>query len=187
MDFDVTPALNLPPPGTISLADAQASFRDAVYDKGGDCPCCGKYAKVYIRSANGAMMLCLWALSRAAAREPEREWHHVRAIDSELAIRKIQCHWSSGWGAGLAKWGLILQKPGKGKGGKSRTSGFWKMSPAGIKFLAGESRIPKEVHSYGNDTVGWSEERVTFEEALDDKFNYEKLMSLSVWTEEQAA
>ena len=177
LDFNTAPTLKLPDPGEISLAAAQAPFKEALFADGADCPCCGKFAKVYVRRANSSMMLCLWALSRASVREPSVEWHHVQAIDAALAFRKKPLHWSSGWGAGLAKWGLVEEKPGQGE--NSRTSGYWKMAQIGKDFLAGTAIIPREIHIYANETIGFSGERVSFEDALSEKFDYRKLMSLT--------
>jgi len=147
--------------------------RDRVFanlDNGSFCPCCGQFCKLYKRKLNSGMSAALiWIVRRY---ERERDWINVPRDAPRFVLRTKE------YGT-TRHWGLLMQKPHdpEDDDGQTKTSGLWKPTEKGIRFVHNRISIPKRVHLYNNQVLGWSEERITIEEALGSPFNYAELMS----------
>jgi len=137
-------------------------------DKGVHCPCCGQHAKIYKRPVSGNMALVLIALYRQG-----RDWIHLedtpRPDDAtKEAISKRE------W-AKMAYWGLIEQKEVTST--KTKNSGVWRITEAGIDFVLGRSSIQKYAIIYAAQLLGFKGKQVTIDDALGEKFDYVELMT----------
>ena len=103
------------------------------------CPCCEKiYNQLYRRRIYGAMVQGLIRLMHGA----NGGIHHSSVGDF----------------AKLEHWGLVSHDEDMGK---------YRITPAGIEFAMGKSRVPKYVYLRNNVLVGTSEETVDIKEAMD--------------------
>lgn len=153
----------------MTLEEAKTYLRENVED-GAKCPCCGQLAKVYKRAITGSSAAWLCSLYRAA---PDGRFVHVSNIDhgqpSEIG----------GDAAKLSYWGLIEEMPKDPLDTKKRTSGFWRITSLGIKFVRGDATVPKHVRLYDGRLLGFvdADNRVTIRQALGTKFDYARLMA----------
>lgn len=147
-----------------TLAEAKQWLRDRV-DDGAECPCCEQFAKVYKRKLNSTMARgLLWLYKQG---------------DGWVEANRTAPHWlvsKGGTFATLSHWGLIEEQPGTG--GAKRTSGVWRITPAGKVFASGAGMTPARVRLYAGRVLGFSSEQTTIREALGKRFNYDELMQL---------
>ena len=149
----------------ISVSAAKARIMDKAKHKGGDCPVCGQFVKVYKRTINASMAA---QLIRAQRRYGGNETFHIKdLIEGE------------GGGADFAKlryWGLIVEIENTNP--KKKNSGRWKVTNEGLAFILGYSQIPKYALIYNGRFLEFDgDETITIQDALGNKFNYQELMS----------
>ena len=96
------------------------------------------------------------------------EYLHV-----ENHLRSKKLHSSHDW-ALLRYWGLIIQKPSEGRG--ESNTGCWKITKRGREFVERMITVPKHVFLFNQTFYGFSDERITIDEALTNKFSYAELM-----------
>lgn len=155
---DVGDPMSMLPP-TTSLGDAQAWLRDRV-DDGVKCPCCTQLAKVYRRTITAPMAMTLIR----AYRQNRRLWFNLPA----LAPR-------GGDDAKLRYWMFIEEMPNENP--KTRTSGWWRITEYGERFVLGELAVPKYAHIYDGRVLKMSGEKIDIKQALKNKFDYAELMA----------
>lgn len=159
-------------PGPKTVTHAQAYVRSHRED-GVVCPCCGQYCKVYHRTLNSAMaQFLIWLVLEYEKRTScvsGNVWINVN--DGPL----IQNRKGGGDFAKLRYWGLIEQMANEDE--TKRTSGYWRPTQTGIDFVYDKVTVPKKVRLYLNEPIGFAEERVTIQNALGTKFNYQELMA----------
>lgn len=132
-----------------------------------DCPCCGRYAKVYRRKIHRNMVrqaLTLYRLGGA--------WNYIHTDELARATEKGSTR-DSGF-TSLAYWGLI--EPKLHDGGEKRTSGFWRLTERGVDFLRGRVRLPKYALVYDNRVLGFEGDMTDAKDAYGAMFNFEELM-----------
>lgn len=150
--------------GLGSLAEARSWLASQIQDKGADCPCCGKWARIYGRHLNSAMARGLiWLTQRSG---PEREWVDIQQGPSWL-LRTKQLPTTR-------HWGLIEQKINDDS--TKRDSGIWRPTLKGVEFVHGRWRIQSPAMIFDTRTIGYGDRSLTIVEALGIKFNYEELM-----------
>lgn len=148
-----------------TLSEAKEYLREN-FDKGTKCPCCGQFVKLYKRSITSGQAHGLIMFYRYSEEHPE-EFIHVSNFDF-TAFR-------GGDFAKLRYWGFIEQAENDDP--SKRDSGMWSITDKGRQFVRNERTVPRQVHLYDGQRVGWSEDRVSIKDALKNKFNYEELMS----------
>lgn len=130
-----------------------------------DCPTCGRHAQVYRRKFHASMALQLIRLYRLGGTA-----HYIHA--SKLILPEVS-------GAGdftKAKyWGLIHPQVPNTRP-ETKCSGNWMLSVAGLEFVKGRHRIPREVFVFDDEVQGYSPETISITEALEGKFNYHELI-----------
>ena len=76
-------------------------------------------------------------------------------------------------------WGLAetgKAEPDENGAQKKRTSGYWRPTELGIKFIRGEVKLPRSIYMYNGETRPDSEASlVSFEDALGEPFVYSEL------------
>ncbi len=134
-------------------------------DKGSTCPCCEQLAKVYKRKLTSHMVRVLVELYAKNREKPGEYWHST----------ELDSHDGSGDLGKLKLWGLVEAKPGEGVSGTPHR-GLWRITLRGSKFTRGSVLVPRHVHIYNGNRLGFSEEMTTMRLALGDHFDYEELM-----------
>jgi len=150
---------------TVTLEEAKDNLR-AVINKGGTCPCCNQFAKVYRRKLNSGMALTLIIMYRKA-----REFQHIEDI---LAGEDVPASFGGDF-AKLRFWGLA-EFSNEAYNGSSNKSGLWKITPEGIDFCTLDLSVQKYAKIYNNVLMKLDGEYVDVIECLGNKFNYHELM-----------
>lgn len=165
-----------PPENLVTLPEARAAVR-RMAEKGGECPCCDQYVKIYRRNLNSGMANVLLRVHRYFLRHPDHEWLHVSKFLAEHKIQRAD-------EAKLCFWGLLIKQGGERKDGSKR-NGFYRISEKGIEFAEGRLAVPKYVWLLNNKVLGFSngvdypQATVTVQDALSDQFDYREIMSWS--------
>ena len=136
----------------------------ATADDGEDCPCCGQRVQVYRRalSAKMAHFLILFAQLHT----PETAWQPISVVPG---VR-------GGDYAKLRFWKLIEQRPlDPGESTRSGTSGQWRLTTVGWKYVLRKAALPSHVFVYDNNYLGPAGPHQTIDVALGTKFDYEAL------------
>ena len=148
---------------SVALGTARAHVR-ANLDGGAPCPCCGQMAKRYRRTLNAPMCRALIALHRCGP-----GWHHV----NRLPI--IQGRHGGGDFAKLRWWGLIDERA-KGEDDTRRTSGLWRVTSLGQRFVYHGAMVPRYAFSFDGD-VELGGEHVSIGTALGSRWSWRELMA----------
>jgi hypothetical protein len=153
----------------LKTVDEAKTYLRANWEKGVSCPCCGRLVKKYNRLVHATMALCLIRLYHLTERS-EENYFHVREIVEGI----------SGTGTGdfskFKYFGLITEKPKDDEDTKSRTSGFWSITPKGKLFVENNLPIPARVEIYNQTLVGFNGTPVLISDVLGKKFDYQELM-----------
>tara|TARA_R110000824_G_scaffold344848_1_gene531477 strand:+ start:4460 stop:4966 length:507 start_codon:yes stop_codon:yes gene_type:complete len=146
-----------------SLWQARTELLEDIED-GATCPCCGQLAKVYRRKLNKEMAKWLvWLVAKYLSSSG-----HIPSVWIDVKDSKVR----GGDYAKLALWGLAKRKPVE-EGSKSRTSGLWQPTAAGIDFALGRKRVPSHLYVYNNAVVRESEVKISVKDALGEGFDYQ--------------
>lgn len=139
-----------------SLHDVRLIFAHALQG-GAECPCCGRYAKVYHRRIYGAMVAFLVKLTAEYVANPGT-CVNVRTVAQKTSLM-------GGDYAKLLYWDLVERVD----------EGNWIPTSKGIDFALDKIRVPKYVVLYNAKVLEFSEETVGVRESL-GKFDYDELM-----------
>lgn len=135
--------------------------------RGVTCPVCSQYAKVYRRKVTGSMARSLIGLARHSQSD---EWFHLQQRLNDLRATK-----TSRDEAMLGYWRLIEEEVAlRPDGGRS---GWWRVTPLGRSFVAGQQCIFKYAYVYDSRLLHYDGPQVCIQEALGVKFNYAELMA----------
>jgi hypothetical protein len=134
-------------PKTATLAAAKDWLRERVR-KGAPCPCCAQYARVYERQITGAMAVALVIIERYF--RTHTDWLHTPTYLTEHCPVGVTIR--GGDYTKLVHWGLLEEKPEIRDDG-SRRAGYYKITPAGVDFARGATRVPKYVAIYNMQPV----------------------------------
>ncbi len=133
-------------------------------EKGCQCKICDQNVKLYKRKLNSGMAAALYWMVNFN----DGNWIDIPATAPRFILRTKE------YGT-LRHWGLVLQCPNNDDPTK-KNSGLWKPTLTGIQFVTGILEVPKYIYLYNNEVEGSSDEQTKIQEALGDKFDYEKLM-----------
>ena len=133
-----------------------------------NCPCCGRYAQIYKRRIHLSVALQLIQLYKLGGRN-ERRYVHASVL-----IPKG----NTGTGdIGKAFYfNLIEPKP---VDPYNNSSGYWRLTEIGCKFVEGTEQIKKTVFVFNDEVIGSDEETVTIRDCLNNKFDYLELMEFA--------
>jgi hypothetical protein len=143
------------------------NYLRANYEKGCVCPCCGQYVKAYWRNIYSTVARDLIHLYRL--QNNEDRYYHISDIRTS----------TSGGGdlAKLISWGLVEEMPKDPNNVKQRTSGYWKITEKGKRFVENTLKVEKYAVYYNNKLLRYEGRLVGIKDCLSNKFNYEELMS----------
>lgn len=151
------------------LLDLRAEI-DAELDRGGmTCRACGQLARSYNRKLNSSMAAALCWLTRQSG--DGTPWIDTVSWDVPEYVRRSREL------PRLKLWGLAEPKPVE-PGSKKKTSGFWRITDKGRDFALGKVNVPSHARVW-LDSVrenGFSEDRISVQDALGRHFDYRELM-----------
>lgn len=152
----------------ITLEQARRWLRQHV-DAGAECPACTQRAQVYRRKLHAAMARDLIRFYLRFG----RDWGYLPELGGH-----------PGDFAKLAHWGLIEESDdSRPDGGRA---GWWRVTAAGVLFVAGERVVHQYVHLYDGRRVRPDEGRgtvfsgpyVSIQTCLGKRFSYAELMGV---------
>jgi hypothetical protein len=175
-------ALRYKPKAEPTVNEARGAWDLTIRDKGGYCPCCDRWGKVYRYGISHAMMK---ALLWMASNHGENWVNMPRQAPRDL----IQTYTF----ATLKWWKLIerlhIEKEVKVEDGKlvyadsdTRSSGIWRVTPIGMKFAKGLCQVPKYVYLYNDTLKDVSTETIYIKDCVGNKFIYSEIMK-ETWGE----
>jgi hypothetical protein len=144
------------------LADERERLNDILETgEGTYCRLCKQHAQVYRRVIFSTMAKHLIT----AYQKHGREW-----FQKSKTIKDTSGNWAK-----LSLWGLIeeesVRKPDGGR------SGWWRLTPLGVRFVKRRETLPKWVLTYNADIIEVDDSvMVGIEDALGTKFRYDDLM-----------
>ena len=153
--------------GAVSLDEARRGWSETIRKKGGHCPCCDRWGKIYSRKFNATMARSLiWLVSQR--QQPGSDgWCDVPRIAPLEILRTNQlptCRW----------WDLCERRPTDDS--KVKHSGWWRATDRGVEFATGRRAIPLEVLTYDGNVLDFGDEHVRIQDTFDTPFDYEQVM-----------
>jgi len=130
-----------------------------------DCPCCGRHAQMYARNLHHNAAKKLVQLYRFGG---QFDYVHTSSLidDGETGAGDFS----------KAKyWKLIEEAENNWE--HKRTSGNWRLTDKGVRFVLGNETIPRQVMIFDDRVFGFSEDHVTIHDCLaSGGFDYNALM-----------
>lgn len=148
-----------------TILEAKA-FLNENYKQGAVCPCCNQLVKEYKRTIYARIAVYLISLYKLNSVEPDRFF----------SVAEIGAIFGGGDFAKLSYWGLIEEQPKDPLDTSVRTSGFWRITPLGNRYVQGQEAVSKYIHLLNGGLRKYSGPKQYIESALGKKFNYEQLM-----------
>lgn len=127
-----------------------------------DCPCCGRYARLYRRKIYSTMVRGLIQIYRK-----RNNFEGVHRMDAEILAAFPDFTKFRYW--------QIIQKVGNDDPDK-KDSGAYIITEKGFAWLKGKITVPKYVTLFDDEVLGFSEDHIDVRAALGEKFSYEALM-----------
>lgn len=170
-------ALRYKPKAEPTVNEARGAWDLTIRGKGGYCPCCDKWGKVYRLGISHAMMKALlWMASNHAENWIDMPKQAPRDLIQTYTF------------ASLKWWRLIerlhIEKEVKVEDGKlvyadsdTKSSGIWRVTPIGMRFAKGEIQVPQYVYLYNDTLKDVSTETVSIKDCVGKKFSYSEIMN----------
>ena len=130
-----------------------------IQGSGGHCPCCGKWGKVYRIKMSHALVR---ALDWIAHNTNDKGWADVQGGAPHWMMRSKTYPL-------LEHWGLLVSMAPR--------SGFWRVTPLGIKFLREQVTVPAAVYIYDNKLWGVDSTHTTLRGCLKVNFDFNELFT----------
>ena len=141
------------------LNKLKEQWETAIMGDGGNCPCCGKWGKVYKYKLSQHLALALrWIVVHGK----ENGWVHVQNTAPRWMLKSKTYPL-------LAHWKLIEHQ--------SNRSGIWRATYIGTMFSEGQINQPSAVYIYDNDIWGFDSAEVSFRGCFGDHFDFDEMMS----------
>lgn len=151
------------------LSEARRVFKDSIKTHLTVCPCCDRPSKVYARSfysAHARALIGLYWLDKKHPNDSFKIGRFADGITKHFAIVKF--------------WGLAIDaqfEPEDNIDGQKRTTGLWKITENGRKFIENKLKITEKVILENNHLIAFEGEKIDVQGALGTKFNYQDLMN----------
>lgn len=142
-----------------TLYDARTGWDTTIKGKGGFCPCCDRWGKVYKLKLNKSLARALhWIASNGDA----SGWVDVQNNAPRWMLKSKTYSL-------LAHWGLIESR--------LQRSGIWRATAKGTLFVAGLDTAPAAVYVFDDKVVGVDSTQVTYTSCLGVDFNRDELLT----------
>lgn len=142
-------------------------WRKVIEAKGGHCPVCDRWGKIYGRSINKTMAQSLIWLCYA---ETDSEgWVDIPAKAPRWVVRSNQLP--------TLKWWGLVERRGNDKNSKIKHSGMWRPTAKGLDFVHHGTRIEQQVFTYNDEVQGYGTTTITLRDCFKDTFDYEETMN----------
>jgi len=156
-----------------ALIDLRQAFKESSSQQEGCiCPVCDRFGKIHktpITASGAFTLLKLYEALRTGNTDKEGFVH----IESYMTKQRIPI---KGAHSRLQHWGLCEIKMNNDD--TKRTSGFWKITEKGKRFIFGQIKIPKSAWMYNEKVLEWEDDNmIDIHQALNNKFNYQEVMS----------
>lgn len=146
-----------------TLAIAKRELWEDMKAEGGDCQCCGRFAKLYKYTISKAQIAAFhWIVNRCGW----KGWVDVQETAPKWLLR------SNSHGK-LVHWGLLESKPNSEAA--LHCSGIWRPTDFGLRFYNGDETVQKYALVFNNKCLGHDGEQKAYDD-LYDKFHYQELM-----------
>lgn len=142
-----------------TIEDAKNYLRQN-FKEGVICPCCTQLVKLYSYKINSGMILVLISMYKS-----NKEWVHP--------LKDLKTN--NGDYAKLRFWGLLQSSSDEPEEDK-KSSGFWKITDKGKKFVENSITIKEKAYLFNNKCYGFTGEEINIVQALGNKFSYSELM-----------
>lgn len=155
--------------------DIQKSWHEVISGKGGHCPTCHRWGKIYSRILNKTMAKSLVWLCQEKART-QKDWVDVPNTAPRFVIRSNQLPI-------LATWELVERCPKSRvdarqfKVNTTKYSGLWRPTAKGWDFYHGKITVPERAFTYNNVVLEYGSKRVGLQECFETLFNYNQVMA----------
>jgi hypothetical protein len=147
-----------------TLAIAKKELWEEMKRGGIDCPCCGRYARLYVRTIGKAQIAAFqWIMLNTTEKKP---FINVQAKAPKWLLR------SNSHGK-LVHWGLLQQQLSDDD--SIHHSGVWGVSEFGQRFFYGEASIRQYALVFNNQCFGFEGAEKWFCDVY-DRFYYAELM-----------
>lgn len=162
----------------MTLQEAREELQRGLKD-GTVCPCCDRYTQIYKRKISGANARALVAFYKYARfRKSLDLFLHLRDVANEDRdfVKSV------GHGSDFPKlrfWGLLERQ--ERINGDRKTSGYFRLTDAGIQFVERRITVPMFMYLYNDKAVGSSDIRTTIDRCFKEKFSYHELMGHVDW------
>jgi len=155
--------------GQTTLAESRSLWAETIKGKGGHCPCCDRWGKIYPRHFNSTMAHSLIWLARHQQQNNEENnvWCDVPNTAPQEVTRTNQLP-TTRW------WGLTERKPSND--GKTKHTGWWRVTEKGMSFATGMIRIPKVAFTYAGEILYFGDDLIHIKDAFETPFDYEQVM-----------
>lgn len=142
-------------------------WRKKIEAKGGHCPVCDRWGRIYGIRINRTMARALMWMRHAQA--DDDGWVNVPANAPRWVVRSNQL-------SILRRWDLVERRPND-KNSKIKHSGMWRLTPKALEFIEGRVQVPKYAYAYNDTIEGFSTETVYFRDCFKDVFDYQEAMN----------
>jgi len=143
------------------LRDARRKWRETIQARGGDCPCCGRFGKVYRRNLDSGIARGLLLLSQFG---PNGEWVHYH---------KLMDHYDSRSFGKTQYWGLV--EPHGPDTATGAPKGLWRLTETGMRFVRGEITVNQYCLHYDHECLGYGGPQITIQDAFKTPFEYSQV------------
>lgn len=147
---------------TIEVQSLKEQWTETIAGKGGCCPVCDRFGKVYKYKMSQSLAQSLkWIVDNGGT----NGWVHVQQNAPRWMMRSKTYPL-------LEHWGLIESQGGR--------SGVWRATQAGRDFVVGGRLAPSAVYVYDDKLMAVDASHTTFTGCFDVNFNFEELMAATL-------
>jgi hypothetical protein len=154
--------------GGDTLAVAKTEWKQNI-TSGCECRCCGQHIQLWPRRIYSVMAFQLCGLYRL--NDGNDNFHHIGDIPKPPKAKT-----GGGDFAKLRYWLLVEEMP-PDPDGKSRSSGYWRITDHGKRFVEGTVKVPSVCNIYNKKSWSFGEGEMTnIKKALTEEYDYNQLI-----------
>ena len=147
-----------------ALEEARSLWSQIIRGKGGYCPCCDRWGKIYPRKFNSTMARSLIWL---ATWDGDDGWCDVPNNAPKSIVRTNQLPTTRWWG---------LSERQLSEDSAAKHSGRWRITDKGRRFATGRITVPREVYTYNAEVLCFGDDLIYIKDAFKTPFDYEQVM-----------